>query len=304
MRFLLFFLFLFLQVSASEYYQEVKHTRTHWLWDGNVPLHEWQTTEKEPLIDIITWVFEEGTFVHTARITDTGAQSIVTDYLGTPVQMYDMNGAKTWEVDLDIYGRVRTFAARSLSDCPFRYQGQYQDEETGLYYNRFRYYDPSSGVYLSQDPIGLAGNNATLYGYVKDVNSWVDVFGLDVYELRADVDGWYPVYEKGQLNPTSYQRLNKGDVYKIGESQKSSTRYSQTRLREAKINKSNATSVAIDANGKVKLDANGNIMPAGLKMYVLNSGNTKAADRIIENKGLLNYEKQHSQLPAGNKTHH
>jgi hypothetical protein len=33
-------------------------------------------------------------------------------------------------------------------------------------------------MYLSQDPIGLAGNNPTLYGYVKDINSWVDVFGL------------------------------------------------------------------------------------------------------------------------------
>jgi hypothetical protein len=43
--------------------------------------HEWQTTEKEPLTDVVTWVFEEGTFVPTARITDAGSQSIVTDYL-------------------------------------------------------------------------------------------------------------------------------------------------------------------------------------------------------------------------------
>jgi uncharacterized protein RhaS with RHS repeats len=34
-------------------------------------------------------------------------------------------------------------------------------------------------MYLSQDPIGLAGNNPTLYGYVRDINSWVDVLGLD-----------------------------------------------------------------------------------------------------------------------------
>jgi RHS repeat-associated protein len=106
------------------------------------------------LIDIITWVFEEGSFVPCARITDRGSQSIVTDYLGTPTQMYDTNGEKTWEAVLDIYGRVRTFAGRSLSDCPFRYQGQYQDEETGLYYNRFRYYDAEVGSYISQDPIG------------------------------------------------------------------------------------------------------------------------------------------------------
>jgi RHS repeat-associated protein len=92
--------------------------------------------------------------------------------------MYDAKGEKTWETNLDIYGKVRTFAGRSLSDCPFRYQGQYQDEETGLYYNRFRYYDPSIGAYLSQDPIGLAGGNPSFYSYVSDTNSWTDILGL------------------------------------------------------------------------------------------------------------------------------
>jgi RHS repeat-associated protein len=91
--------------------------------------------------------------------------------------MYDDKGEKTWEAQLDIYGRVRTFVGRSLSDCPFRYQEQYQDEETGLYYNRFRYYDPSVGSYISQDPIGLAGGDR-LYNYVHDTNSWVDIWGL------------------------------------------------------------------------------------------------------------------------------
>ena len=52
---------------------------------------------------------------------------------------------------------------------PFRYQGQYEDIETGLYYNRFRYYSPESGTYISQDPIRLAGGLA-FYGYVMDCN--------------------------------------------------------------------------------------------------------------------------------------
>jgi RHS repeat-associated protein len=69
------------------------------------------------------------------------------------------------------------------NDWFFRYQGQYEDSETGLYYNRFRYYDPDSGNYLSQDPIGLAGNNPTLYGYVSNSNLEVDVFGLDFMNL-------------------------------------------------------------------------------------------------------------------------
>ena len=65
----------------------------------------------------------------------------------------------------------------SLSECNFRYQGQYEDVETGLYYNRFRYYSPDEGMYLSQDPIRLNGG-ANLYAYIHDPNSWVDVFGL------------------------------------------------------------------------------------------------------------------------------
>ncbi|MDR2148045.1 MAG: RHS domain-containing protein [Tannerella sp.] len=159
-------------------WKESKGVRTCWLWDGNVPLHEWTETEAKPDIDLITWVFDEGGFTPVARLTETGSESIVTDYLGTPAMMFDADGKKTWSADLDIYGRVRTFAGRSLTSCPFRYQGQYQDAETGLYYNRFRYYDPGSGNYISQDPIGLLGDDLRLYSYVYDSNDGIDPFGL------------------------------------------------------------------------------------------------------------------------------
>lgn len=46
-------------------------------------------------------------------------------------------------------------------------------------HNRFRYYSPGMGMYISSDPIGLAGGNPTLYGYVFDPNTQVDPFGLD-----------------------------------------------------------------------------------------------------------------------------
>ncbi|UTC66584.1 RHS repeat-associated core domain-containing protein [Treponema sp. OMZ 791] len=69
----------------------------------------------------------------------------------------------------DIYGRVRKEKGEK-GFCNFRYQGQYFDNETDLCYNRYRYYDPSTGSYISQDPIGLAGGNPTIYGYVFDSN--------------------------------------------------------------------------------------------------------------------------------------
>jgi RHS repeat-associated protein len=92
--------------------------------------------------------------------------------------MYDNIGHVTWEAEFDIYGKNRSFAKGSLTDCPFRFQCQYEDEETGLYYNRFRYYDADMGGYLSQDPIGLQGGTA-LYNYVHNTNSWLDVLGLN-----------------------------------------------------------------------------------------------------------------------------
>ena len=46
-----------------------------------------------------------------------------------------------------------------------------------MYYNRFRYYSPDSGTYISQDPIGLDGGGR-LYGYVHDPNTWIDPLGL------------------------------------------------------------------------------------------------------------------------------
>nr|WP_089119466.1 RHS repeat-associated core domain-containing protein [Cellulophaga lytica] len=45
-------------------------------------------------------------------------------------------------------------------------------------YNRFRYYSPDSGTYISQDPIGLNSGEPNFYAYVSDSNSWVDVLLL------------------------------------------------------------------------------------------------------------------------------
>lgn len=166
-----------------------------WMWDGHVPLHEWryaldarpactldemgqlQVTGPEPVEGLVTWVFEEGRFAPAAKLGASGSYAVVTDYLGTPVEMYDEQGRKTWACELDIYGKARTLEMGEVGDCPFRYQGQYEDVETGLYYNRFRYYDPESGGYLSKDPIGLKGGN-NQYTYISDVLRSVDPFGL------------------------------------------------------------------------------------------------------------------------------
>ena len=160
-------------------WKSFKQTITRWVWNGDTPLHEWKefNARESSADELITWVFETGSFVPAAKLKGDKKYSIIADHLGTPKEMYQEDGTCCWQGELDGYGRLRLLQGDAGS-CPFRYQGQYEDVETGLYYNRFRYYSPEEGIYISQDPIGLAGGNPTLYGYVKDPNSWVDQLGL------------------------------------------------------------------------------------------------------------------------------
>ena len=127
--------------------------------------------------ELNTYLYEPGNFTPLAKFTPTRDLSVVADHLGTPAALYDGEGRKVWENRTDIYGRPLWTDGLALDMC-FRYPGQYEDNETGLSYNRFRYYDAGEGVYISRDPIGLAGGNPTLYGYVGDVNGEVDPAGL------------------------------------------------------------------------------------------------------------------------------
>ncbi|MDM1352063.1 RHS repeat-associated core domain-containing protein [Myroides marinus] len=91
--------------------------------------------------------------------------------------MYNAKGELVWHATLDIYGRI-TVKKGDKYDCPFRYQGQYEDRETGgLYYNRFRYYDSNTGLYISQDPIGFVSGELNLYSYTVDSNRELDIYG-------------------------------------------------------------------------------------------------------------------------------
>jgi len=63
------------------------------------------------------------------------------------------------------------------TDQPIRFQGQYHDEESGLYYNRYRYYAPELGRYVSQDPIGLLGG-MNGYSYPSKPTQHTDALGL------------------------------------------------------------------------------------------------------------------------------
>ncbi|MDV8157944.1 RHS repeat-associated core domain-containing protein, partial [Acinetobacter bereziniae] len=103
------------------------------------------------------------------------------DQVGTPQTLSNELGECIWEIKQDTWGAALEIKAIE-QDNPFghsniRFQGQYYDKETGLHYNRYRYYEPYSARYVSKDPIGLFGglNNSA---YVSDPNQWVDPMGL------------------------------------------------------------------------------------------------------------------------------
>ena len=117
------------------------------------------------------------------------SESIVylhSDHLGTPRRGTNENGVVVWSWDSDAFG------AAAANDDPdgdgvatvvnLRFPGQYYDGETGLHYNYFRYYDPSTGRYITSDPIGLRGGLNT-YGYVNaNPNGFIDPTGLVGWE--------------------------------------------------------------------------------------------------------------------------
>ncbi|WP_409491110.1 DUF6531 domain-containing protein [Amycolatopsis sp. cmx-11-12] len=98
--------------------------------------------------------------------------AIVTDLIGRPTDLVDAAGSLMWHGNAGLWGRESGAAA-----TPLRFPGQYADAESGLHYNVFRYYDPSTGRYLSQDPLGLgpAANPAT---YVDNPLADRDLLGL------------------------------------------------------------------------------------------------------------------------------
>ncbi|MBP1123903.1 MULTISPECIES: RHS repeat-associated core domain-containing protein [Pseudomonas] len=99
------------------------------------------------------------------------------DHLGTPQELTAADGEIVWSAHYRAYGQISRLDVGKV-DNPLRFQGQYFDEESGLHYNRHRYYNPDVGRYLTPDPVKLAGG-INAYQYVPNPTGWVDPLGLN-----------------------------------------------------------------------------------------------------------------------------
>ncbi len=148
---------------------------TEFLWQGDNLIAE--TDNKE---HYQSYIYEPNSFKPLALIVGRGKEHKVyhyqLDHIGTPTDLTDTKGNAVWSAQYLAYGTIYTQHTEEVTN-PLRFQGQYFDQETGLHYNRHRYYNPKNGLFTTADPIGLAGglNN---YQYVKNPTGFVDPLGL------------------------------------------------------------------------------------------------------------------------------
>ncbi|POA89979.1 RHS repeat-associated core domain-containing protein [Pseudomonas protegens] len=157
---------------------------TTFLWQGLRLLQEQQPQRHS------TYVYETESYALLARIDtdptlpDHPGQTYYfhTDQIGTPQEMTDAQGHVVWRAYYKAWGGLEALSPNTVEQN-LRFQGQYHDRESGLYYNTFRYYDPAVGRFTTQDPIGLAGGE-NLYRYAPNALGWVDPLGLTACSVK------------------------------------------------------------------------------------------------------------------------
>ena len=137
----------------------------------------------------VQYIYNEASYEPVARVIihtsqNTHEQTEQLEYFHTlqsalPTELTNAEGDILWQADYRLFGelKVQQRRNRELYQQNLRFAGQYYDNETGLHYNTFRYYDPNCGRFTQQDPIGLAGG-INLYQYAPNPLSWIDPLGL------------------------------------------------------------------------------------------------------------------------------
>ena len=191
--------------------------KTTYLWDGDqIAYHETEKhgkTESQRHNVFNGWelIAQQDSYFKTDLRNHHKTWTQTTNYAvcqpnGQPLALFNPQGKRTWrKAPSSLWGLPLLESWESKQAEPLNpnllFAGQYFDQESGLAYNRFRYYDPQSGCYLKSDPIGLAGGE-TPYAYVHNPWDWLDPFGL----AKCKKPGGYKTHdvdEHGLLSPKS-----------------------------------------------------------------------------------------------------
>uniref|UniRef100_UPI0030DABF15 RHS repeat-associated core domain-containing protein n=1 Tax=Pseudomonas lurida TaxID=244566 RepID=UPI0030DABF15 len=151
---------------------------TEFFWQGDTLIAEHHANRHR------SYLYEPNTFRPLALLEgfgpkETKAYHYQLDHLGTPQELTAPNGEIVWSAHYRAYGEITRLDIGKI-DNPLRFQGQYFDQESGLHYNRHRYYNPDVGRYLTPDPVKLAGG-INAYQYVPNPTGWIDPLGLNAH---------------------------------------------------------------------------------------------------------------------------
>ncbi|EGK9461179.1 RHS repeat protein, partial [Escherichia coli] len=131
------------------------------------------------------------------------------DHRGLPLALVSTEGATEWCAEYDEWGNLLNEENPHQLQQLIRLPGQQYDEESGLYYNRHRYYDPLQGRYITQDPIGLKGG-WNFYQYPLNPVQYIDPFGL------ADMNFYDEGLRRNVSLHAATDKINIPGVFTIG----------------------------------------------------------------------------------------
>ncbi len=112
----------------------------------------------------------------SAGVSAPGISYVHADHLGSPQKMTDATKAIVWDAVYTPFGQVHAITGTAMNNQ--RFPGQYADAETGYSYNYFRDYDPTTGRYIQNDPIGLDGGLNTFRYVGNRPLRFIDPMGL------------------------------------------------------------------------------------------------------------------------------
>ncbi len=177
-----------------------KKIRFTYLWDGDsiAEIREYRDDELYSVrhqvfngFELISQQFSRVRQPHPSVAPQwvTRTNHAVSDPTGRPLMLFNSEGKTVWRPgQTSLWGLALSLPADTDDPDPrgeldaeadpgLLYAGQWRDGESGLCYNRFRYYEPETGMYLVSDPLGLLGGEQT-YRYVPNPLGWIDQYGL------------------------------------------------------------------------------------------------------------------------------
>jgi RHS repeat-associated protein len=114
-------------------------------------------------------------FVAEAVWEDGVIRHVLNSEQGVPREFIDATGKTVWQGTFDDWGALSD--EKGTTTCRLRLPGQIADDETGLHYNRFRYYSPAAGQFVSPDPMGFEGG-FNEFRFSPNAINWLDPLGL------------------------------------------------------------------------------------------------------------------------------